>query len=74
MQNHYDNAPPSGDAGNMRGFDAEFTDIVDYILRITYRIWEGKQVGLCYDYYSADCPFIPWAAIQRGRRWGCRIR
>jgi predicted ester cyclase len=35
----------------MRGFDPEFTDIVDYILRITHRIWEEKAIGLIYDYY-----------------------
>ena len=40
----------------MPGFDAEFSNLVDFITRITYRIWEGKQVGLCYDYYSANCP------------------
>ena len=56
MKPHYDNAPATGAPGNMTGFDAEFTDIVDYILRITYRIWEGKQVGLIEDYYSEDCP------------------
>ena len=50
----------------MKGFDPEFTDIVDYILRITYRIWEGKQVGLCQDYYSADCPVYTLAGYTEG--------
>ena len=45
MDNHYDSAPATAAPGNMPGFHAEFTDIVDYILRITYRIWEGKQVA-----------------------------
>lgn len=66
MNNHYDNAPPAGQPGNMRGFDPEFTDLVDYILRITYRIWEGKQVGLCYDYYSDDCPVYTLAGYTEG--------
>jgi predicted ester cyclase len=35
----------------MVGFDEEFTDIVDYILKITHRIWEEKAIGLIYDYY-----------------------
>ena len=35
MENHYDSAPAQGSVGTMRGFDEEFTDIVDYILRIT---------------------------------------
>jgi len=38
------------------GFDDEFNDIVDYIIRITHRIWEQKNIGLCYQYYSDICP------------------
>jgi len=68
MQNHYDSAPRKTQATSpvMAGFDDEFTDIVDYILRITYRIWEGKQIGLCYDYYSSDCPVYTMAGITMG--------
>ncbi|KAA1189120.1 ester cyclase [Pseudohalioglobus sediminis] len=66
MDNHYDSAPAGTDTGSMRGFDPEFTDIVDYILRITYRIWEGKQVGLCRDYYSEDCPVYTLAGYTEG--------
>jgi predicted ester cyclase len=66
MENHYDSAPPNGKSGSMQGFDAQFTDIVDYILRITYRIWEGKQVGLCRDYYSEDCPVYTLAGYTEG--------
>ncbi|TLU66905.1 ester cyclase [Thalassotalea litorea] len=40
----------------LRGFDPEFVDIVDYIIRITHRIWEQKNVGLCIDYYGEYCP------------------
>lgn len=35
----------------MQGFDTEFVDIVDYIIKITHRIWEEKAVGLIYEYY-----------------------
>ena len=64
---HHDNAPPQGQQGTgMAGFDPEFTDIVDYILRITLRIWEGKQVGLCRDYYSEDCPVYTLAGYSEG--------
>jgi len=67
MKHHYDSAPPkTTETGTMRGFDPEFTNLVDYILRITYRIWEGKQVGLCYDYYSEDCPVYTLAGITIG--------
>ena len=66
MDDHFDNAPAKTPSGSMKGFDAEFSDIVDYILRITYRIWEGKQVGLCYDYYSEDCPVYTLAGYAEG--------
>ena len=66
MNNHFDSAPAQTAAGNMPCFDPEFTDIVDYILRITYRIWEGKQVGLCHDYYSEDCPVYTLAGYTEG--------
>ena len=36
------------------GFDSDYTDIVDYILRCTHRIWEGKDVGLITSHYAAD--------------------
>ncbi len=39
----------------MRGFEAEYTDIVDYIVRITHRIWEEKEVGYIYDTYQHNC-------------------
>ena len=29
----------------MKGFDLEFRDLVDYILVITDRIWEKRNVG-----------------------------
>ena len=30
----------------MKGFDAEFTSLDDYIRVITARIWEGRQVEI----------------------------
>ena len=39
----------------MRGFESEYTDIVDYIVRITHRIWEEKEVGYIYDTYQHNC-------------------
>ncbi len=38
----------------MRGFDPDYTDIVDYIIRCTHKIWEEKQVGLIYSHYGAN--------------------
>ena len=40
----------------MRGFDSDFRDIPDYILKITARIWEGRDVGAIRRFYAADCP------------------
>lgn len=37
-----------------RGFDDDYSDIVDYILRCTHRIWEQKDVGLITTHYGRD--------------------
>lgn len=39
----------------MKGFDDEFADIVDYIFKITHRIWAERSVGQIYDYYDHAC-------------------
>lgn len=39
---------------SMRGYDEQFTDIVDYIIRITHEIWDEKAVGKLYDYYQTN--------------------
>lgn len=46
--------PEPGRRQNMQGFDAEFVDIVHYIIVITFRIWDLKQVDRCLDYYGED--------------------
>ncbi len=46
---------PPGRRMPMRGFDDEFVDIADYIIRITDRIWHERKVDLCLKYYSQDC-------------------
>jgi hypothetical protein len=37
------------------GFDPVYSDIVDYIVRCTHRIWEEKDVGLCRTHYADSC-------------------
>ncbi len=37
------------------GFDPEFVDLPDYIVKITERIWEGRGIGRIRDWYAADC-------------------
>ncbi len=39
---------------DMAGFGDEYSDIVDYILRCTHRIWEQKDVGLIASHYAPD--------------------
>ena len=39
----------------MRGFDAIYTDIVDYIVRCTHKIWDERDIGLIYSHYTHNC-------------------
>lgn len=48
------NPTPPGRRMPMKGFDDEFVDIADYIIRITDRIWHERKVELCQAYYSKD--------------------
>ena len=36
----------------MKNFDNEFKNLKDYILKITYRIWEERGVERIRDYYG----------------------
>lgn len=36
---------------NLKGFDENYLDFVDYIMKITHRIWEEKGIGIIYDTY-----------------------
>ncbi len=40
---------------SMRGFDECYTDIVDYIVRCTHKIWDERDVGLIYTHYTHNC-------------------
>lgn len=51
----------------MKGFEEEYTDIIDYIVRITHRIWEEYNVGLIYDYYRHNSRVMDDYAIIYGR-------
>lgn len=39
---------------SLRGFDPIYTDIVDYIVRCTHRIWDERDVGLIYTHYTQN--------------------
>ncbi len=42
-------------AQSLRGFDDVYTDIVDYVVRCTHRIWDERDVGLIYTHYTHNC-------------------
>lgn len=39
----------------MAGYDAQYGDIVDYIVRITEEIWRDRAIGRIYETYDANC-------------------
>ena len=39
---------------SLRGFDPVYTDIVDYIVRCTHRIWDERNPGLIYSHYTSN--------------------
>ena len=49
----------------MAGFENSFTDIVDYIIRITEEIWTDRAVGRVYDTYDANCTIYTTSGIVR---------
>ncbi|KAL7916689.1 hypothetical protein GGI35DRAFT_433830 [Trichoderma velutinum] len=42
-------------AHSMDGFDDIYTDIVDYIVRCTHKIWDERDIGLIYTHYTHNC-------------------
>lgn len=58
--------PVPGRRQPMKGFDEEFVDIVDYIVRITHRIWDERQVETCRQYYAEDCAIQTLAGTIAG--------
>lgn len=40
---------------SLNGFDEIYTDIVDYIIRCTHRIWDERDIGLIYTHYTHNC-------------------
>ncbi len=52
---------------SMRGFEDTYVDIIDYIVRITHRIWEEKDIGYIYDTYSHACNVNDDYGLQYGR-------
>ena len=57
-----------GPAQPLRGFDPDYRNIVDYIVRITYRIWEteAREVEYIEDCYSPNSKVFDDYGLQRG--------
>jgi predicted ester cyclase len=51
----------------MAGFEDTYADIIDYILRITHRIWEQKDIGYIYDTYKHNSHVHDDYGLQYGR-------
>lgn len=52
----------------LKGFDPEFSNIIDYIVRITHRIWETDKSGVEYigDCYGPDSMVYDDYGLQNG--------
>ncbi|WP_433136221.1 ester cyclase [Actinomadura nitritigenes] len=59
--------PPTERRQSMRGFEDQYVDIVDYIVRITHRIWEDKNIGYIYDTYRHNARVNDDSGLQYGR-------
>ena len=51
---------------DLAGFPDDYADIVDYIVKITRRIWIDGAIGLIYDTYDANCVVYTAADVSRG--------
>ena len=58
--------PGSERVQRMRGFEDQYIDIIDYIVRITHRIWEEKDIGYIYDTYRHNSRVYDDFGLQYG--------
>jgi predicted ester cyclase len=59
--------PTTAARQSLRGFDPTYVDIIDFIVRITHRIWEEKEVGYIYDVYRHNSRVTDDSGLQYGR-------
>ena len=55
-----------GPPQSLQGFEATYRNIIDYIVRITYRIWEDRDVEYIRDTYSNTAPVYDDYGLQLG--------
>jgi predicted ester cyclase len=61
------NAPGTERRQSMRGFDPDYVDIVDYIVRCTHKIWDERAVGLIYTHYTHNSKVHTTNGLVYGR-------
>ncbi|MGQ0603906.1 MAG: ester cyclase [Anaerolineales bacterium] len=52
---------------SLKGFDDDYVDIVDYIVRCTHKIWEGQGIGLIYSHYRHNAVIHTSDGLTYGR-------
>ncbi|MDR9391916.1 MAG: ester cyclase [Trueperaceae bacterium] len=57
---------PAPTADGLPGFDPPYADLVDYIVRITERIWERSDMGHIHDTYAPDVIVHTGLGTERG--------
>lgn len=57
-----------GPMQSMRGFEETYRNIIDYIVRITYRIWEDREVEYIADTYCDASQVFDDYGLQHGCR------
>lgn len=57
-----------GPSQSMRGFEETYKNIIDYIVRITHRIWEDRDIDYIGDTYSAHSEVFDDYGLQRGNQ------
>ena len=55
-----------GPAQSMRGFEETYRNIIDYIVRITYKIWEDRDVEYIADTYDDASQVFDDYGLQHG--------
>ncbi len=55
-----------GPKQSLRGFESTYQNIIDYIVRITYRIWEDRNVGYIRDTYHHQSQVFDDYGLQLG--------
>ncbi|GBF06676.1 hypothetical protein DAERI_100039 [Deinococcus aerius] len=63
----FEQAADTGRRQPLAGFDPDYTDIVDYIVRCTHKIWEEKGVGLIYTHYGHNATVHYSSGVMYGR-------